>query len=109
MTGRSGFVLGWHRRVVLANEGAEGVSQLLQELGVPLEQRLREDDVVIAEQGLVDLGEIVREVALQREGRAELAAHVEQEDSAVVREQHVREDRVAVDDVDRLPPGEGRG
>ena len=36
---------------------------------------------------------------LQRERRAELAAHVEQEDGAVVVEQHVREHGVAVDHV----------
>ncbi len=37
-----------HGGVVLGHEGAEGVAQLLEQLGVTLEHRLAEEDVVVA-------------------------------------------------------------
>ena len=39
-----------HLGVVRAHKGAEGVAQLLEQLGVALVQRLAEDDIVIAQQ-----------------------------------------------------------
>mmetsp|Transcript_46312 Transcript_46312/g.106168 ORF Transcript_46312/g.106168 Transcript_46312/m.106168 type:complete len:501 (-) Transcript_46312:305-1807(-) len=93
-----------HLWVVLGDERAEGVPQLLEQLCIALEQRLVEDDIIVAEERLVYLREVVREVALQRELAAHLAAHVEEEDVPLVSEQHIGEDRVAVDDMCVLKP-----
>ena len=54
-----------HGGVVLGDEAAEGVAELLEQLTVALEQRLREKDVVVAEERLVHLREVVESVALQ--------------------------------------------
>ena len=57
---------------------------------------------LVAGRGGRNLRQVVVQVALQRERGAQLATHVEQYNARVVRQQYVREDGVAVDDIHKL-------